>query len=154
MSGISRFASRFALSTALAGALLALPSVVPGAAFYSDGVAYAQGGGSGGGSGGGGGMGAGQDMNHGAQGMGQGAPTDQMEHAQQRERSMHMNRETIRSTQRALNKLGYNAGSGDGIAGPKTHAAVEAYQAHNGMKADGQLTAELANRIQTEARNK
>ena len=64
-----------------------------------------------------------------------------------------MNRETIRNTQRALNKLGYNAGSGDGIAGPE-HAAVAAYQAHNGMKTDGQLTAELANRIQTEARNK
>lgn len=43
----------------------------------------------------------------------------------------------IATLQNTLNKLGYAAGVADGIAGPRTHAAILAFQRANGLRADG-----------------
>jgi len=43
----------------------------------------------------------------------------------------------IEEIQRKLNSLGYNAGTPDGVYGPKTKAAVMLFQKANGLKADG-----------------
>jgi DNA repair exonuclease SbcCD ATPase subunit len=47
------------------------------------------------------------------------------------------NGEDVKKLQRALNALGYNAGSVDGIFGSKTLAAVKAFQSAVGIKSDG-----------------
>jgi len=61
--------------------------------------------------------------------------------------SQTMNRETVRSVQQRLNRLGYRAGPVDGIMGSQTHAAITAYQSRMGMMPNGVLTPELAGRI-------
>ncbi len=49
-------------------------------------------------------------------------------------------REQIKQAQRLLNALGYNAGTADGISGPKTRAAVRAFQTDRGMtEIDGKI---------------
>ena len=48
-------------------------------------------------------------------------------------------RETVRAAQQRLIDLGYLKGGADGIAGPKTHEAVRAFQAGSGMMATGEL---------------
>ena len=60
-----------------------------------------------------------------------------------------MSRQTIRSVQHNLNRLGFHAGPEDGIMGAQTRRAVTAYQADMGMVPDGKLTPDLANRITT-----
>ena len=47
----------------------------------------------------------------------------------------------VKPIQKYLNKIGYNCGIADGIAGPKFDAAVKAYQKANGCVADGEITA-------------
>lgn len=47
----------------------------------------------------------------------------------------------VKPVQKRLNALGYNAGTADGIAGPKFTAAVKAFQKANGCVTDGELTA-------------
>lgn len=44
---------------------------------------------------------------------------------------------TIYGLQEALDQLGFDPGPIDGIAGPKTHAAIREFQAHEGLKVDG-----------------
>lgn len=45
--------------------------------------------------------------------------------------------EDVKRLQMALNKLGFNCGAVDGIFGPKTQAAVKAFQKKYGLKVDG-----------------
>ena len=47
----------------------------------------------------------------------------------------------VKPIQKYLNKIGYNCGIADGIAGAKFNAAVKAYQKANGCVADGEITA-------------
>lgn len=54
----------------------------------------------------------------------------------------------VRRAQAGLAKLGYAPGAADGKAGPRTVAAVRAYQRSTGLKADGMVTAELVDRIE------
>ena len=49
--------------------------------------------------------------------------------------------------QSGLTKLGYDPGPVDGQYGPKTQAAIESYQADNGLLTDGLVTSELAAHI-------
>lgn len=46
----------------------------------------------------------------------------------------------VKSVQKRLNALGYNAGDADGIAGVKFTAAVKAFQKANGCVSDGVIT--------------
>jgi len=45
--------------------------------------------------------------------------------------------EAVRALQNRLNQLGHNVGAADGAFGPKTTAAVKAFQAKHGLVADG-----------------
>ena len=56
----------------------------------------------------------------------------------------------IEEMQAKLNALGYDAGIPDGLVGPQTREAVRAYQAAEGMPADGYPTVELIERIRAE----
>ena len=47
----------------------------------------------------------------------------------------------VKPIQKYLNKIGYNCGIADGIAGAKFDAAVKAYQKANSCVADGEITA-------------
>ena len=49
----------------------------------------------------------------------------------------------IRAVQSKLNELGFDAGSADGIVGPKTRAAISAYQQQHNLPVDGQISNEL-----------
>jgi hypothetical protein len=105
-------------------------------------LALAQGGGGGGGQGGGRGgrQGMGQGMGMQQGGMSQSGMTERMQ-------TQMMNRETIRSVQRRLNQLGYQAGPEDGIMGPQTHRAVSAYQNRMGMQPNGMLTQDMVDEM-------
>ena len=52
-----------------------------------------------------------------------------------------------RALQRDLNRLGYGAGTPDGILGPNTKNAVRAFQRDHGLAADGFVTQDLAARV-------
>lgn len=54
----------------------------------------------------------------------------------------------IASAQNSLNRLGYNAGPADGQWGPRTEAAVRAYQTEIGVPATGVLDAALIGRLE------
>jgi Putative peptidoglycan binding domain len=168
MNRVLRVALRMTLLAMLAGVLLALPAIFDSiTSVTGDIAAYAQGGGgsSGGGSAGGQGgmgnspgpgqgMGDGQGTGRDAQGMEQGSPAmpgQQMQRDQYQTQAMDMNGSIVRGVQRALNQLGYHAGPVDGVMGPRTRSAVADYQAHHGMMADGQLSSDLAGRIQGDA---
>ena len=49
--------------------------------------------------------------------------------------------------QTALQRLGYDPGPVDGIIGPLTRNAIRSWQATTGQTADGQVTAELVDRL-------
>ncbi|WDR04544.1 lytic murein transglycosylase [Devosia rhodophyticola] len=49
--------------------------------------------------------------------------------------------------QQRLNKAGYAVGSADGVVGPKTRAAVIAFQKRNGLPADGYVSGLLLNAL-------
>jgi TolB-like protein len=51
--------------------------------------------------------------------------------------------EQIREAQKLLNDLGYDAGSADGKYGPRTAAAVKAFQRNKGISQSGMVTASL-----------
>lgn len=53
-------------------------------------------------------------------------------------------RTAVREAQGALNALGYNAGTADGVAGPQTRAAVTAFQMSVGLEPTGNLDAETS----------
>lgn len=57
----------------------------------------------------------------------------------------------VRDIQTALNTRGYDAGPADGVAGPRTRAAIRAYQRDNGLAVDGQPTASLWQHMQRRA---
>ena len=50
-----------------------------------------------------------------------------------------------------LTEIGYKPGPADGIAGPRTEAAVRAYQAQAGLGEDGRVTGSLVDRLAVEA---
>lgn len=49
--------------------------------------------------------------------------------------------------QALLGRAGYDVGSPDGVIGPKTKAAVLAYQARMGLPADGFISGRLLDRL-------
>lgn len=53
----------------------------------------------------------------------------------------------ITTLQTQLNSLGYNAGVPDGIPGPRTDAAIRAFQRDIGFPADGKVTDQLVGAI-------
>ena len=57
----------------------------------------------------------------------------------------------IRAVQRALARLGHPPGPADGLMGPRTRAAIRAYQTAAGLTADGGLTRELERAIRAAA---
>ncbi len=54
----------------------------------------------------------------------------------------------VREIQTRLNAIGFNSGVPDGKVGPKTRAAVRAYQSSQGLPADGYPTLALLRRLQ------
>lgn len=57
-------------------------------------------------------------------------------------------RAEVREAQRLLNELGFDLGPADGIAGPRTRAAVRDYQKQNGLPGTGVITVGLIARLQ------
>ncbi len=57
----------------------------------------------------------------------------------------------VRAVQRALIRLGYDPGPVDGAIGPRTRAALRAYQDASGLAADGRLTPDLEREILSSA---
>jgi len=53
------------------------------------------------------------------------------------------NRDIVREAQQILNSLGYDAGPTDGIMGPRTEAAIRAFQEDIGVKQDGEIDSSL-----------
>ena len=53
----------------------------------------------------------------------------------------------IREVQRRLNALGFDAGPPDGIAGPRTRAAIREYQEQSSLLVTGTITGELVERL-------
>ena len=52
-------------------------------------------------------------------------------------------KQAITNIQSILNKNGYDAGPADGVLGQKTRNAIKAFQADNGMEADGEISEKL-----------
>jgi len=52
-----------------------------------------------------------------------------------------------RALQEALNRSGYDVGTPDGVVGPRTEAAISAYQRANGLSVTGQPSQELLRRL-------
>jgi peptidoglycan hydrolase-like protein with peptidoglycan-binding domain len=57
---------------------------------------------------------------------------------------------TVRAVQAGLADLGYDPGPVDGLAGPKTKAAIRQYQTDHGLLSDGAVTPELADHIRAQ----
>jgi hypothetical protein len=53
----------------------------------------------------------------------------------------------VRSVQVALARLGFDPGPADGVVGPRTRAAIRAYQARNGLPLDERVTPDLVRRL-------
>ena len=62
----------------------------------------------------------------------------------------HMLRETVKSVQRMLAVLGYDAGIVDGVAGSKTTSAIRAYQERTGLEIDGEPSQMLVDHLKRE----
>lgn len=56
--------------------------------------------------------------------------------------------EEVKKLQESLNKLGFNCGTADGIFGPKTEAAVKAFQKARGITVDGIVGPDTRNHLQ------
>ncbi len=54
---------------------------------------------------------------------------------------------TTTYVQQALNSLGFDAGSADGQGGPRTRKAIREFQAEQGLKTSGSITADLLDRL-------
>lgn len=52
-------------------------------------------------------------------------------------------RTMVRNVQQELNRLGYSAGTPDGLYGPSTRTAIQAYQRDTGLETDGEVSADL-----------
>ena len=59
-----------------------------------------------------------------------------------------LSKSDIMMIQSKLNKLGFDTGEPDGIAGPKTRSAARNYQIQNNLRADGYIGEELFNHLQ------
>ena len=57
------------------------------------------------------------------------------------------NPQQVRAIQTALNTLGYNAGTPDGILGASTATAIREYQSDSGLKTSGRVTQELIEQL-------
>lgn len=64
-----------------------------------------------------------------------------------------LSREEIRSIQSALNELGLDSGEPDGVPGPRTRAAIRAFQADVGRPADGHADRGLLEAVREAARD-
>ena len=60
---------------------------------------------------------------------------------------------TVTDIQRALNKLGYNAGKADGLFGEKTKLAIKQFQIDNEIYTSGAPTSYLLERIKEKLEN-
>jgi len=60
-------------------------------------------------------------------------------------------RGTVEELQRRLGDLGYDAGPADGMMGPKTRAAIRAYQSDSGLEADGRVSDELIESVRADS---
>lgn len=58
--------------------------------------------------------------------------------------------DVIQEIQRHLNRLGYDAGPEDGLPGPRTQAAIRAFQQNQSLPADGYPTLALLSRLQAQ----
>ncbi|NBQ34270.1 MAG: lytic murein transglycosylase [Gammaproteobacteria bacterium] len=58
-----------------------------------------------------------------------------------------LSKSDIMMIQSKLNKLGFDTGEPDGIAGPKTRSAARNYQIQNNLRADGYIGEELFNHL-------
>ena len=56
-------------------------------------------------------------------------------------------KQAVTNIQAILNKNGYDAGPADGVMGQKTRNAIMAFQADNGMTADGELSEALVSKL-------
>lgn len=56
------------------------------------------------------------------------------------ERDLGVTTETVRQVQRALNSAGFDTGTPDGVAGPRTRAQLQSYQVSNNMPATGVIS--------------
>ena len=84
----------------------------------------------------------------GGYGMGQGPSVEQgMGHMTVMPQTPGIGHTTVMSVQRRLNDLGYHAGPVDGVAGPRTRAAISAYQDHEGMTPTGMLSHDLVDQL-------
>lgn len=63
----------------------------------------------------------------------------------------HASDATVRAVQQRLNELGYNAGPVDGLMGPRTQAAITAFQRDRGLAATGIVDPALVSRLQRAA---
>jgi TPR repeat protein len=81
-----------------------------------------------------------------------GAPTQESAAIDEATRSAKPSRAAVRSAQQALHELGYDPGPVDGIEGPRTRAALSAYQKANGTAETGHLTAAVIGRLVDDAR--
>ena len=70
--------------------------------------------------------------------------------------SLQLRKETERAavieTQRLLGSLGYKVGDADGVAGPRTRAAISDFQLRNGMPTSGEVSRELIARLRNRVR--
>lgn len=71
--------------------------------------------------------------------------------AQAQQRANRPAPETVRAVQRALRRLGYEPGPADGVEGPKTRAAVRAFQQQRGLAVDGRIDPALLDRLNSSA---
>ncbi len=55
----------------------------------------------------------------------------------------------VATIQQDLNRLGYGAGTPDGVVGPRTSEAIRRYQRDHNLLVDGRATPELANHLQS-----
>ena len=57
----------------------------------------------------------------------------------------------VRKAQTILTELGYDIGGADGAAGPRTRAAIKAFESVNGMQETGEITPELLEKLEIAA---
>lgn len=61
-----------------------------------------------------------------------------------------LSRNQIMEIQQNLNRLGFDAGQADGLAGPRTRAAIRAFQQNHDLAADGYPSAKLLERLRAQ----